>query len=104
MFGLGGLYVALFEDVTFALAPIARSRARRMIGQVKACRLLEGARGDAASDIDGVTECLMRIGQLVDDFPRITELDVNPLIAHPVEIGNTVADVRIRLGKGSDDD
>jgi acetyltransferase len=99
MFGLGGLYVALFEDVTFALAPIARTRARRMIGQVKACRLLEGVRGDAPSDIDGVAECLMRIGQLVDDFPRITELDVNPLIAHPLEIGNTVADVRIRLSQ-----
>jgi acyl-CoA synthetase (NDP forming) len=97
MFGLGGIYVALFEDVTFALAPITRGRARRMIRQVKACKLLEGVRGDPASDIEGVAECLMRIGQLVSDFHRITELDVNPLIAHPVEVGNTVADVRIRL-------
>jgi acetyltransferase len=99
MFGMGGIYVALFGDVTFALAPIARGRARRMVRQVKAYRLLEGARGNPASDIDGVTDCLIRIGQLVDDFPRITELDVNPLIAHPVEVGNTVADVRIRLSQ-----
>jgi acetyltransferase len=97
MFGLGGIYVALFEDVTFALAPITRGRAWRMIRQVKACKLLEGVRGDPASDIEGVADCLMRIGQLVNDFRRITELDVNPLIAHPVEVGNTVADVRIRL-------
>jgi acetyltransferase len=97
MFGLGGIYVELFQDVTFALAPIAPSRAARMLRQVKAYRLLEGVRGDPRSDIEGIQECVRRIGQLVTDFPRITELDVNPLIAGPAPEGNTVADVRIRL-------
>jgi len=97
MFGLGGLYVELFRDVTFALAPISRGRAARMLRQVKAFRLLEGLRGAHKADIEGIQDCLIRVGQLVSDFDRIAELDVNPLIVGPANIGNTVADVRIRL-------
>jgi len=97
MFGLGGIYVELFKDVTFGMAPLDRAAAARMVRRVKACRLLEGARGDAPADIEGIEECLVRMGQLVVDFDRIAEMDVNPLIAGPEEIGNAVADVRIRL-------
>ena len=104
MFGLGGLYVALFKDVTFALAPISRGRAARMLRQVKAYQLLEGLRGGHKADIEGIQDCLIRVGQLVSDFDCIAELDVNPLIVGPAEVGNTVADVRIRLdGQGPRD-
>jgi len=98
MFGLGGIYVELFADVTFGLAPIGCAGASRMVQQVKAHRLLEGARGGPAADVPGIIDCLMRVGQLVSDFERIAELDVNPLIAGPAATGNAVADVRIRLG------
>ena len=98
MFGLGGVYVELFGDVTFALAPISRARAGRMIDGVKAGKLLRGLRGHPPADIAGVQESLMRLGQLMVDFERVAELDVNPLIARPVEAGgNMVADVYIRL-------
>ncbi|HBO43147.1 MAG TPA: acyl-CoA synthetase [Planctomycetaceae bacterium] len=97
MFGLGGIYVELFKDVTFGLAPLDQYTAAHMVRQVKAFRLLEGARGGAASDIDAIQECLIRVGQLIGDFDRILELDVNPLIAGPASEGNMVADVRIRL-------
>jgi acetyltransferase len=97
MFGLGGIYVELLGDVTFGLAPLDGATARRMVHQVKAARLLEGARGRAPADVENVQECLVRVGQVIADFERITELDVNPLIAGPAEIGNWVADVRIRL-------
>ncbi|NLE37536.1 MAG: CoA-binding protein [Pirellulaceae bacterium] len=97
MFGLGGIYVELFKDVTFGLAPLDHYTAAHMVRQVKAFRLLEGARGSAASDIDAIQECLIRVGQLIGDFDRIVELDVNPLIAGPASEGNMVADVRIRL-------
>jgi acetyltransferase len=97
MFGLGGIYVELFEDVTFGLAPIDAATSARMVRRVKACRLLEGMRGAAAADVENIQECLQRLGQLAADFPRIVELDINPLIAGAAEVGNTVADVRIRL-------
>ncbi len=98
MFGLGGIYVGLFKDVTFGLAPIAQATAARMVRQVKAYQLLEGARGGARADIESIEQCLVRVGQLITDFDRIVELDINPLIAGELEIGNAVADVRIRLG------
>jgi acetyltransferase len=99
MFGLGGIYVELFEDVTFGLAPLDQATAARMVRQVKAYRLLEGMRGGSPADIENIRDCLQRLGQLVSDFPRIVELDINPLIAGPAEVGNMVADVRIRLGE-----
>jgi acetyltransferase len=97
MFGLGGIYVELFGDVTFGLAPIDAGTAGRMIRQVKAFRLLEGARGKPPADLRGIEESLVRLGQLAADFDRIAELDINPLIAGPAQSGNYVADVRIRL-------
>ena len=99
MFGLGGIYVELFKDVTFGLAPLDRNNAARMVNQVKAYRVLEGARGGACADIEGIQECLVRVGQLIGDFDRISELDINPLIAGPATLGNAVADVRIRLSE-----
>jgi acetyltransferase len=97
MFGLGGLYVEIFQDVTFALAPISVDMAAHMVRQVKPFRLLEGIRGEPRADIEGIQMCLVALGQLVTDFPRIAELDVNPLIVGPESQGCAVADVRIYL-------
>jgi acetyltransferase len=97
MFGLGGIYVELFSDVTFGLAPIDQATAARMVRQVKAFKLLQGARGKPPADVKSIEEFLVRLGQLAADFDRIAELDINPLIAGPAASGNFVADVRIRL-------
>ena len=53
MFGLGGIYVELFADVTFGLAPRSAAPGPRMVRQVKAHRLLEGARGGPSADVAG---------------------------------------------------
>ncbi|MDP7287143.1 MAG: acetate--CoA ligase family protein [Phycisphaerae bacterium] len=97
MFGLGGLFVEVFKDVTFALAPVTPQRAASMVRGVKAYEILTGARGQGAADVAGIEECIRRLGQLVSDHPRITELDINPLLVGAADVGNTVADVRIRL-------
>lgn len=97
MFGLGGLFVEILKDVTFALAPISRGAAERMIRHIKAYKLLKGARGMAPADVTGIEQCLLHLSQLVSDFPRITEMDINPLIVGSAEQGCAVADVRIRL-------
>jgi len=95
MFGLGGIHVELLGDVTFGLAPVSRSGAEAMMRRVKAYRLLEGFRGRPAGDLAGVRDCLVRLGQLVADCQRISEVDINPLIVGPAACA--VADVRIRL-------
>ena len=97
MYGLGGLFVEVFKDVTFALAPIGPDAAMRMIRDVKAHSLLEGARGTPPADVEAICQSLLRLSRLVTDFPRIAELDINPLLVWPAGKGGAVADVRIRL-------
>lgn len=97
MFGLGGIYVEAFKDVTFRIVPIRESAAGKMVRELRTSAVLEGLRGEEPSDIHAVEEALKRLSQLANDFPRIAELDINPLIVHPVGRGCHVADVRIRL-------
>jgi acetyl coenzyme A synthetase (ADP forming)-like protein len=80
MFGSGGIYVEVFKDVSFRLAPIRELSAHHMIESTKANKLLSGIRGEKPSDIDSVVECLQRVSQLAIDFPEIQELDINPLL------------------------
>jgi len=97
MFGLGGIFVEIFKDVTFALAPLSRQAAARAVREIAAYPLLEGARGTAKADVAGIEDCLVRLGQLVTDFDSIAELDINPLLVGSAEQGCAVADVRIRI-------
>jgi len=97
MFGLGGLFVEVFKDVTFALAPIGPESAMRMIRSVKAQSLLAGARGTPPADVDAICRSLLRLSRLVTDQPRIVELDINPLLVWPAGQGAAVADIRIRI-------
>ena len=97
MFGLGGIYVEAFKDVTFRIVPIRGSAAGKMVRELRTAALLHGLRGEAPSDLESIEEALKRLSQLANDFPRIAELDINPLIVHPVGAGCHVADVRIRL-------
>jgi acetyltransferase len=97
MFGMGGLYVEILHDVAFRLAPISAEDARGMIAQTAAGRIMEGVRGAAPGDIAAVVETLQRVGQLVTDFPRIAEMDINPLIVGPAGSGAWAVDVRIRI-------
>jgi acetyl coenzyme A synthetase (ADP forming)-like protein len=97
MVGMGGIYVEAFKDVTFRVVPIRESAAGKMIRELRTVRLLEGLRGEPASDLPAIEDALLRLSQLAEDFPRIAELDINPLIVHATGRGCHVADVRIRL-------
>ena len=83
MFGLGGIFVQVFEDTSFRVAPVSEHEAREMTDEIKAAPMLRGARGRTPADLDAVVETIQRVSQLVTDFPAITELDVNPLVAAP---------------------
>jgi len=98
MVGLGGIYVEAFKDVTFRLVPVRELTATDMLRELRSFAVLRGLRGEAASDVASIEEAIKRLSQLANDFPRIAELDINPLIVHPAGQGCHVADVRIRLG------
>ncbi len=97
MFGLGGLYVEVFRDVSFRVAPVDESIADSMIKQIKSYKILNGIRGRAPRDIAAIKECLMRLSQLAIDCPQIEEMDINPLIVLNEGMGCLVADARIKL-------
>ncbi|MBU0494162.1 MAG: acetate--CoA ligase [Chloroflexi bacterium] len=81
MFGMGGIYVEVLKDVTFRLAPLSRLDADEMIREIRTYRLLRGVRGEPPVDFKSIIEVLLRVSQLVTDFPEIVELDINPLMA-----------------------
>ena len=97
MFGLGGLYVEVFRDVSFRIAPVDESIADSMIRQIKSYKILNGIRGRTPRDIAAIKECLMRLSQLAIDFPQIEEMDINPLMVLNEGMGCLVADARIKL-------
>jgi acetyltransferase len=82
-FGLGGIYVETLKDVTFRVAPFSIQEAEEMLGEIRAHALLDGVRGKPALDKAAIIDALLRVGQLVRDFPEIVELDINPLMVYP---------------------
>jgi len=93
MFGLGGIYVEVFKDVNFAFAPLTREDALNMINGLHSSKLLEGVRGEMAVNKESIIEAIGRLSQLVNDFPEIMELDINPLLAN--QDGVKALDARI---------
>ncbi len=94
MFGLGGIFVEVMKDVSFALAPLSRPEARVMMREIKGFPILEGIRGEAPADLGAIEDILLRVSRLVADHPQITELDLNPVLVGP----DGVCAVDVRLG------
>ena len=97
MFGLGGVFIEVMKDVTFRMAPLTDIDAHEMIRGVKAYKLLEGARGTTPAQLDQLENVLLRLSQLVTDFPEIEELDINPLIISEKNGEGIAVDGRIKL-------
>lgn len=96
-FGLGGIYVEALPDVTFRIAPVARWEAREMLSEIRGYSLLRGVRGESPSDLEAIIDCILRVSQLVTDFPEIVELDINPLIVCEEGKGAVAVDLRMAL-------
>ncbi len=97
MFGLGGIFVEIFKDVCFRVAPIGPRAAGEMVRAIHAFRMLAGARGKAARDVPVIEECIERLSALAAASPQIEEMDINPLIVGDRGQGAFVADARILL-------
>lgn len=97
MFGLGGVYVELLKDVVFQLCPIHKKKALKMILSIKASGLLTGYRGQWACDIDAIADAIVRLSQLMIDFPEIKEVDINPLRVNKKGKGALALDAKIVL-------
>lgn len=98
-FGLGGIYVETLKDVTFRIAPFSLAEAEEMLKEIRTHALLDGVRGQPPVDKAAIVDTLLRIGQLVQDFPEIVELDINPLIVYPEGQGAISIDMRLVLSR-----
>ena len=98
MVGTGGIYANFLKDVSFALSyKFAEEDAKNMLQNTKIYNLLQGVRGESASDIDAIIEVLLRLSQLVNDFPDIVELDINPLLSFLK--GYSAVDIKITISR-----
>jgi hypothetical protein len=95
MFGMGGIYVEVFKDVAFRLAPLDKDEALRQVRETKVYKLLQGVRGEKPCDIDALCEVIVNTGRLIAEYPEIAELDFNPVFCYPD--GCTVVDARLVL-------
>jgi acyl-CoA synthetase (NDP forming) len=95
MFGLGGIFVEVLQDVSFRLIPITAGDAREMIKEIKGYPVLTGVRGNPPRDIDAIVDAMVKVSHLVEENPHIRELDLNPVFVY--EDGLTVIDARIVL-------
>lgn len=95
MFGLGGIFVEILQDVTFRVAPICIEDAFEMISEIKAYPLLKGYRNIPPADLDALAKLLVNASRLIMEHKEIKELDLNPVIVY--ETGLKVVDARIIL-------
>jgi len=95
MFGLGGIYVEVLKDVSFAICPVSDVRAKELIREIKGWPILAGVRGQAGIDEAGLVDVIQRLSQLALDHPEIAELEINPLLAFPD--GVCAVDMRVRV-------
>jgi acyl-CoA synthetase (NDP forming) len=95
MFGMGGVFVELFKDVSFRIAPFDKEVALDMIKETKGYRVLQGMRGEKPKDITSLVELLVQVSQLAARYPQIKEIDLNPIRVY--ENGYSILDARILL-------
>ena len=93
LFGLGGIMVEIFQDVSIRLLPLTQDEALSMIREIKGYSLITGYRGQPAVDEQALADCLLTVARLAEGSPDIVEIDLNPVFAYPN--GIQVADVRM---------
>ena len=97
MFGLGGIYVEVLKDVSFRITPVSKEEAYEMIEEIKGSKILEGVRGEPPYDKENIVDKILRLSQLVTDFPIIKEVDINPYVVK--HKGGIALDARMIIGR-----
>lgn len=93
MVGMGGVFVEIFKDVSYRLAPVDEEEAMDMLKELKAFKLLTGYRGKKAANIKQLCKTISIISKALDELPEIKEMDLNPVFVNDKRV--VVADGRI---------
>ena len=77
------MLVEVLKDITFRLAPTTKPEALSMLDGIQAAEMLRGVRGGDPVDREALSDMIVRVSQLVTDFPEIAEMDLNPVALYP---------------------
>ena len=97
MFGIGGIFTEIYDDVAFRVAPIDKIDALNLIHELKGSKILEGARGKPPADVDSIINVMINASSLMMEHDSISQLDLNPVIAYSDSV--CAVDSRIVLGQ-----
>lgn len=98
MFGLGGIFVEVFKDVSLRVAPLSRRDAEEMIEEIKGYSILQGVRGEPKADMEAIIDLLLKVSDLAVSMEgQFKELDINPVIVLPEGQGLKAVDGLIGL-------
>jgi hypothetical protein len=100
--GLGGVFVEVLRDTSLRVLPAGPADVRKMLGELRALPLLQGARGGVAADLDALAGVIAGLGELARSVPGLQALEVNPLWVHGGRI--EALDVLVVASHGGDDD
>ena len=99
MFGLGGIYVEVMKDVSFRALPTTYRETSLMVEEIKSYPLLLGVRGEPRKDIDKIVNTIYRVGYILQNCPKITDIEVNPLMVYEQGKGVKAVDIRVMLSE-----
>jgi len=99
MFGLGGIYVEVMKDVSFRALPVSYRETRLMVEEIKSFPLLLGVRGEPRKDIEKIINTIYRVGYILQNCPKITDIEVNPLMVYEQGNGVKAVDIRVMLSE-----
>ncbi len=98
MFGLGGIFVEVLKDVTFAVTPVSKEQGLKMQSEIRGAKILAGARGEKPRDQEAMAETIARYSNMILDLQdEIKESDANPVMVYEAGNGLKVVDARIIL-------
>jgi acetyl coenzyme A synthetase (ADP forming)-like protein len=100
-FGLGGIFVEVMKDVAQRIAPLSDEDINDMIRSIKAYPILTGARGKRPADIAALKDAINRLAQIAQDFPEISELEINPVIVMDEGQGVNAVDALVTIKGGN---
>ncbi len=99
MFGLGGIYVEVMQDVSFRALPLREIDVSLMVKEIRSYPLLLGVRGERRKDIEGIKDCINKVGSILLNCRDISDIEINPMIVYERDQGVKAVDVRVLLSE-----
>ncbi|MEM0448289.1 MAG: acetate--CoA ligase family protein [Methanomassiliicoccales archaeon] len=100
-FGLGGIFVEVLKDVAQRIVPLSNADVTDLIRSIRAYPILTGVRGRKPADLEALRQVILKVAQVAQDFPEITELEINPLIVGDVGEGAGAVDALVTIRRES---